>query len=77
MRSVSISLHIFAPFEIATVRQTLDRMLDLWEIPITSNAIENLVVHILIIVQRTKHKCPIRIEEKNQSIIMSVFKSIV
>ncbi|NBJ68246.1 transcription antiterminator [Roseburia sp. 1XD42-34] len=68
-QSTTFLSHIFAPFEIATVRQTLNRMIDLWEIPITSNAMENLVVHILIIVQRTKHKFPIHIEDKNQSIM--------
>ncbi|WP_121639203.1 BglG family transcription antiterminator [Virgibacillus sp. Bac330] len=59
--------NVFAPFEIATVRQILNQMIEKWKIPMTSHALDNLVVHVLVMVQRTKQASPIVIDKQSAS----------
>ncbi|WP_077319856.1 BglG family transcription antiterminator [Virgibacillus proomii] len=69
--SANFVLDLFMPFEVATVKQTLDSMCKRWELPITSESLNNLLVHALIIVKRTKCHAPIGIPKQNESIFQS------
>ncbi|MBU5266995.1 BglG family transcription antiterminator [Virgibacillus proomii] len=70
--SANFLLDLFMPFEVATVKQTLDSMCKHWDLPITSESLNNLLVHVLIIVKRTKCNAPISILQQNESIFQSI-----
>nr|WP_263324572.1 BglG family transcription antiterminator [Neobacillus sp. Marseille-Q6967] len=62
----NVVLDLFLPYEIITVRKALEEMQDKFSIAFTDEALENLLVHALIMVKRTRQKAPVYVHESEK-----------
>ncbi|UHA60050.1 PRD domain-containing protein [Metabacillus litoralis] len=64
-------LELFLPYEIATVKKALNELQRKYSIAFTDAAMENLLVHALIMMKRTRQKSPVTVPDKEKQAVYS------